>query len=226
MDDRHQFPIHEAPHLLFMLAFCASCFALLNSCREIVKERKLFERERPVGLHAWPYVLSKLVVLSFVSLLQCIFLLVVVNLRIPFHAEMNDMLQMLLVLFLGAVNSIILGLFISTRSTKAEQAITFVALILLLQVILSGLIPLENMNAAFQGLASLNILRWIYGGLCGGVGLEGRLNDLPGKPFSDNMPDLYKTPIATALWVLAAMIVVVLPLVRTSLVHTSYKRGE
>ena len=218
LDERNHFPIQEGPRLLFMLAFCASCFALCNSCREIVKERAIFERERHVSLHAWPYILSKLVVLSAVSLVQCALLLAIVNARIPFHIDPGELLLMFLVLFLGAVNALILGLFISTKSSSPDQAITIVALVLLLQVIFSGLIPLEQMNAVFQGIAGLNLTRWIYGGLCGGIGLQTRLEDLG---LSSHVQDLFKTPAANAAWVLFVMISIGLPLLRMSLVHRS-----
>ena len=56
--------------LYFVLIFSAIFFGCVNACREIVKEKAIWQRERLVGLKSIPYFLSKLLVLATLGLGQ------------------------------------------------------------------------------------------------------------------------------------------------------------
>lgn len=201
-DAQGNLPVQDAPRLLFLLAFTVVCFGLCNSSRELVKERDIYRRERHVGLRILPYILSKVAVLSLVSFCQCSALLLIVCLKIDFGMTSQGLTLMLALLFLGALNAVLLGLLISAWASTSDQAISIIAVLLLLQVIFSGLIPLENMNLVFQGFSALCMTRWAYGGLCGGTDLPRRWADVG---LGSQVHDIFRTPILTALIMLMLM---------------------
>ena len=203
LPDAHgNLPIQDAPHLLFLISFTVVCFGLCNSSRELVKERDIYRRERYVGLRILPYILSKIVVLSLVSFCQCLVLLLIVGLKIDYGAGSQDFALMLVLLFLGALNAVLLGLLVSAWASSADQAVTLVAVLLLLQVIFSGLIPLEDMNILFQGFSALCMTRWSYGGLCGVTNIPKRWT---GVGLGSQVHDLFRTHVPTAITVLIVM---------------------
>lgn len=195
-------PIQDAPHLLFLLALTVVCFGLCNSSRELIKERDIYRRERHVGLRIFPYILTKIIVLGLVSLCQCFVLLLVVGLKIDFGMSSQGFELILTLLFLGALNAILLGLVVSAWASSSDQAVTLIAVLLLLQVIFSGLLPLENMNIIFQGLSAICMTRWVYGGLCGVTEIPKRWTDVG---LGSQVHDLFRTPVATAITILILM---------------------
>jgi len=201
-DAQGNLPVQDAPRLLFLLAFTVVCFGLCNSSRELVKERDIYRRERHVGLRILPYILSKIAVLSLVSFCQCFALLLIVGLKIDLGMGSEGFMLMLSLLFLGALNAVLLGLLISAWASSSDQAVSMVAVLLLLQVIFSGLIPLENMNIVFQGFSALCMTRWAYGGLCGVTDLPKRWTDVG---LGSQVHDLFRTPVSTALIVMVMM---------------------
>lgn len=167
-------PIHGAPRLLFLMAFALVCFGLCNAAREIVKERAIYERERHVALRIGPYLSSKIALLSCVAGLQVAITLAVVALKMPLGLGGSELLIAFVLLFLGALNALLLGLLVSALSSSPDQSITLVAGLLLLQVLFSGLVPLGQLPDWLRPLANLCAVRWSYGGLCG-------LFDLPAR---------------------------------------------
>ena len=66
----------DARKLTFLLAMVAVWFGTSNSAREIVKEAAMYARERRINLKLAPYIASKFVILTGLSLAQNSFLLV------------------------------------------------------------------------------------------------------------------------------------------------------
>jgi len=126
-----------------------------------------------------------------------------------------------MIMCLGAINAVIYGLLLSAWSSSADHAITLVAVVLLVQVIFSGLIPLENMNSAFAAVTSICITRWTYGGLCGVAELPRRWTDLGLGP---QVHDLFRTEISTASTALVAMALIGIGLVWTVLAAKDRER--
>lgn len=177
-DATGDWPIHAAPRLLFLMAFSIVCFGLCNAAREIVKEQAIYERERHVSLRIGPYLLSKVLLMGAFAAIQAVVLLGVVAGKIPFGFSFSEGITAFLLLFLGALNAILLGLVISALSSSADQAITLVAVLLLLQVLFSGLMSLEKLPESIRWIASMCDTRWSYGGLCGLTELSPRWNEL------------------------------------------------
>src|SRR5205823_2271290 len=73
----------DAQKYLFLMAFAAVMFGIVNGVREIVKEAPVYRRERTVNLGIIPYMFSKVVVLGALCLVQSAILVAVVNLAAP-----------------------------------------------------------------------------------------------------------------------------------------------
>lgn len=201
-DATGDWPIHGAPRLLFLMAFSLVCFGLCNAAREIVKEQPIYERERHVSLRIGPYLLSKVLLMGAFAIVQGVVLLGVVATKIPLGFSSSEGMTALLLLFLGALNAILLGLVISALSSSADQAITLVAVLLLLQVLFSGLVPLQKLPEAMRWIASMCATRWSYGGLCGLTELSPRWNEIGLGPWVD---DVMRTAPRRAIEVLCLL---------------------
>ncbi len=126
---------------IFMAMFAALWFGCSNSVREIVDEQTIYRRERQTGLRIPSYIFSKLFVLSFVALAQCVS--VVVILLAVNHAlslsSLGEILGAVGITFLVAVNGTLIGLVISALVNSPEKALTLFPLVLIPELLLSGL---------------------------------------------------------------------------------------
>ncbi|HEX3560502.1 MAG TPA: FHA domain-containing protein [Pyrinomonadaceae bacterium] len=141
----------------FMIALVAVWFGASIAAREIIRERAVYNRERMVNLGLFPYVGSKLAVLSLVVGLQC--LLLVGSLKLLSAAGLLKLpgeyygLSHLLVMILTAVVGIALGLFVSAIVKTSEMATSLVPLILIPQILFSGLVDVPKGVSKVVGVA-------------------------------------------------------------------------
>jgi len=125
---------------IFMAMFAALWFGCSNAVREIVDEQTIYRRERQTGLKIPSYVFSKLTVLAFVALAQCVS--VVVILLFVGHALVlgpDEVLAAIGIMFLVAINGTLIGLVISSLVATPEKALTLFPLVLIPELLLSGL---------------------------------------------------------------------------------------
>ena len=148
------------------------------------------------------YVASKVLVLGGLTLLQSLALLALVSLRCPLGVEPGAWLIASGTLAMGGICAMLLGLMLSAWSANPDQSITTAALVLLLLVVFSGLVPLERLAGGLQLFASVNPLRWSYGGLCGTALLEDRFTQ---NGIERLLHDVLKTSPRQALSVLTAL---------------------
>src|SRR6185436_14741536 len=115
----------------FFLVVAAVWFGTSNAAREIVSERAVYMRERMVNLRLFNYVISKFVLLSLFCVIQCTVLLFIVFFSLGFNGGMPAFGIELATLTITAMNSVAMGLFISTlvHSSEAAMALTPIALI-------------------------------------------------------------------------------------------------
>lgn len=158
-------PVKDAPELLFLIVIAALWFGTVNSARELTKERPIFMREQLAGVRVWPYLLSKVAILSFHCLAQSSLLLWIVGLRIPLTEDSGTWWLLLAALFLTSMAATLQGLLLSGLSGSTDQAMSLVPLVLIPQVIFSGmLISLADLGP-LRAIANLVPARWSYGGL-------------------------------------------------------------
>jgi ABC-type multidrug transport system ATPase subunit len=134
--------------IYFILAIVAIWFGTSISAREIVRERPIFKRERRVNLGLFPYVFSKLTVLGFLLAVQCILLFI--PLKAADLVSPGTMpgdffgIPQLWTVILSAAVGLSLGLFISSIVRTGTMAATLVPLVLIPQILLSGIIGVPN----------------------------------------------------------------------------------
>ncbi|MGD9564308.1 MAG: FHA domain-containing protein [Pyrinomonadaceae bacterium] len=127
----------------FVLALVAMWFGTSVSAREIIRELPVYKRERMVNLGLVPYLASKLFVVGIIVAVQC--LLLFVPLKVMDLAGLMSMpgellgIPQLWAMLLTAAVGVGVGLFISGLVRTPEMATSLVPLILIPQLLFSGL---------------------------------------------------------------------------------------
>ena len=126
----------------FMLALVAIWFGTSVASREIIRERAVYTRERMVNLRLLPYVGSKLFVLSLIVSVQCV--LLYASLKFLHYTGLMNLpgwaIPQLAVIMITAMVGLALGLFVSAIVKTSEMATSLVPLILIPQILFSGLV--------------------------------------------------------------------------------------
>ncbi len=150
----------DTDSLYFVLALPSVWFGCINSCREIVKERALLERERLFGLSPLAYVISKARVLVVLDLVQVVLLLGIVEWQIGLR---GGLVWQVLALTGCAVAGTGLGLLISALSRRQERAVAAVPLLILPQLLFSEFaIPREQFGQITEWVERMMIVKWGY----------------------------------------------------------------
>lgn len=141
----------------FVMALVAVWFGTSIAAREIVRERAVYDRERMVNLRLLPYIWSKVAVLSGVVGIQCFLLFVGLkafeltgSMSLP--GEAQGLPQLGIMLLTGLVG-IALGLLISAIVKTSEMATSLVPLILIPQILFSGLVGVPEGVAKYVSAA-------------------------------------------------------------------------
>ncbi len=165
-DIKEVIPRIEAQNLLFVLAAVAVWFGIINSAREITKERAIYRRERMSNLRIWPYLFSKLVVLLLLAFIQNMLLLAIMGIKIRFPLSANALLappwlELFTTMMLVALAGTSIGLLISTFSKTSDQAISIVPLVLIPQILFAGLIfEIPQPEGLFDKERVVEVLSW------------------------------------------------------------------
>ncbi|MBC7898934.1 MAG: ABC transporter permease, partial [Saprospiraceae bacterium] len=141
----------------FVLALVAFWFGTSVSAREIIREQPVYRRERMVNLGILPYLGSKLFVLGIIVGLQCLMLFVPLKLfdllgLMPMPGELGGIPQLWTMLLTAGVG-IALGLLISALVRTSEMATSVVPLILIPQILFSGIVGVPGGISKIAGLA-------------------------------------------------------------------------
>jgi ABC-type multidrug transport system permease subunit len=164
----------DAQKYLFIMAFAAMMFGCINGAREIVKEAPIYRRERTVNLGIAPYMFSKIVVLGVLCLLQSAILVITVNWIAPIQQGifLPAPLEIYITMALTSLAGLMIGLTVSAIAPNNDRAVSFIPIILIPQVIFSGL--LFNLNGfPLQAVGALFAVRWGMAASGSTVGLHG-----------------------------------------------------
>ena len=162
--------------VLFILAAVSSFMGLLNSYREICKEREIIFREASVGVSLGATVLAKMVTLALISLVQAA-ILTAGFVRV-IHVPQNDLLldtdwELYITVLLIIVSSAAMGLLVSAAFKSSESAILFVLVLIIAQVVFSG--ALFSVSGAMTVIGYLVVCRWGMGAFGASTDLNSRL---------------------------------------------------
>ena len=153
---------------------------LIDSCREIVRERAIILRELAVGVRLDAQVIAKSVILFSIAAVQCLLLLVVVAALRPFHSSFDGYAEVFALLTLTCWAMVGLGLLISTVARSVDQATSVIPLLLIPQLLFGGaLVALERMGTVIKILADVTVSRWAFAGAGSAVGMNARLAEEP-----------------------------------------------
>ena len=154
------------PAFLFMSVVCALFIGLTISAEEIIKDRKLLERERFLNLSKWSYLNAKIVLLFLISAIQTLSFVLIAN----YILEIQGLtFNMFLVLFSTACFANMLGLNISASLNSVVTIYITIPFILVPQLLLSGVIvkfeKLHKSIANYQYVSlagDIMVSRWAY----------------------------------------------------------------
>jgi len=154
------------PAFLLMAIIVALFMGLTVSAEEIIRDRKILKRESFLNLSWSSYLISKLNILFLLSAIQTLTFVVIGNLILEIH---GITLAMWLVLFSTACFANVLGLNISSAFNSAVTVYVMIPLLLIPQMILSGLLfnfdklnDLISTKGKVPLVADFMASRWAY----------------------------------------------------------------
>ena len=135
----------NAQSMLFSLTCAAFWVGMLNSIQEICKERDIYEREKMSTVRLLPYMASKITVVGLLCVFQAFVLILVVHIMsggLPANDSIgvSPFLGYFITTCLTTVSAGFLGLAVSSLSPNADRAMAIAPLILLPQILLSGVV--------------------------------------------------------------------------------------
>ncbi len=149
--------------VLFVFTSSSIWIGLSSSLQEIIKESAIYMRERLVNLGLLPYLFSKIIVLAGLGLAQTLLMLIVILLG--FQPPENDLIPWFLgvgiTTFLSLFTSMNLGLMISSLVKNESQANNALPLLLIPQIIFSGV--LFEVEGISKFISWLMLSRWSVG---------------------------------------------------------------
>jgi hypothetical protein len=134
--------------IYFVLALVSLWFGTSVAAREIIRERAVYKRERMVNLRLLPYVGSKILILMLIVGLQCLLLFATLKFLdlshlMSFPGRFGSASQ-LAVMIVTSMVGIALGLFVSAVVKTSEMATSLIPLILIPQILFSGLVGIPT----------------------------------------------------------------------------------
>ena len=152
--------------VLFIVCAMASFMGLLNSYREICKDREIIFREASVGVSLLATVLSKAITLFLVEAVQAGILTAgfVEIIHIPQnHLLLDTNVEIFITIFLLMAASSAMGLLVSASLKSSEAAVLF-----------SGV--MFSMTGALTAISYIIVCRWGMGALGASTDLNDRLS--------------------------------------------------
>ena len=136
------------PAYMFMCVVVALFFGLTVSAEEIIKDRKILKREKFLNLSRSSYLVSKIIIMFFISLVQTLSFVLIGNAVLEIQG-MN--MAYFLVLFSTSCFANMLGLNISASFRNAVTIYILIPFLIIPQLLLSGVIvEFDKLNPGFS----------------------------------------------------------------------------
>ena len=210
---------------LFIISAMAAFMGTLNSYREICKEREIILREASVGVSLLAVVLSKAFVLLLIEDVQAAILTFgfVRIVHIPQnHLLLDTNVEIFVSILLMLVASSAIGLLISAIFKSGESAILVVLVLMIGQVVFSGI--LFTLTGVAAQIAAVIVCRWGMGALGASTDLNSRLAWLK-QGFDSPM---YDATVANLMhsWQMMGLITVVCLIAAWLVLQISFNRRK
>lgn len=154
------------PAHLFMSVIVALFMGLTVSAEEIIRDRKILKREKFLHLNRSSYIISKISILFMISALQTALFVVVANFILEIHGMF---LIHWAILFTVSCFANLLGLNISSAFNSAVTIYILIPILLIPQLILSGVVvkfdklnPIIGNTATVPLVGDLMASRWAF----------------------------------------------------------------
>jgi ABC transport system ATP-binding/permease protein len=145
---------------LFIFSCVGIWVGISCSAQEIVKESAIYARERLVNLGLLPYLGSKILVRSGMAIVQTSLLVMAISIAFP--APISQLIPwtggLFITNFCTLISSICLGLLLSTFVTNENEANNSLPLIMIPQIIFSGV--LFDLDGISTQISWLMLSRW------------------------------------------------------------------
>lgn len=175
--------------VLFLMNLTALWLGSSNAAREIVSEMPIYQRERMYNLRLLPYLASKLTVQTGFAFVQ---VLTFVSVLFLFYSGnevgLVNFFNTVLLLTFVALSAVIIGLFLSSLVKNSEQAIAMLPLLLIPQIIFSGVIYPIDQNTFIEAMSCLSLGRNGTSTLCN---IQQEIEHL--MPVCQGIPDMVYT---------------------------------
>ena len=210
---------------LFIISAMAAFMGTLNSYREICKEREIILREASVGVSLLAVVLSKAFVLLLIEDVQAAILTFgfVRIVHIPQnHLLLDTNVEVFVSILLMLVASSAIGLLISAIFKSGESAILVVLVLMIGQVVFSGI--MFTLTGVAARIAAVIVCRWGMGALGASTDLNSRLAWLK-QGFDSPM---YDATVANLMhsWQMMGLITVVCLIAAWLVLQISFNRRK
>ena len=210
---------------LFIISAMAAFMGTLNSYREICKEREIILREASVGVSLLAVVLSKAFVLLLIEDVQAAILTFgfVRIVHIPQnHLLLDTNVEVFVSILLMLVASSAIGLLISAIFKSGESAILVVLVLMIGQVVFSGI--MFTLTGVAARIAVVIVCRWGMGALGASTDLNSRLAWLK-QGFDSPM---YDATVANLMhsWQMMGLITVVCLIAAWLVLQISFNRRK
>ena len=190
-----------ALRVLFVFTCAAIWVGLATSLQEIVKESAIYLRERLVNLGLFAYLGSKIFILSGLAVLQTLLMVgvILIAFKSPEPSFISWEMGASITTFLTLMSCISLGLVVSAIVKNSSQANSALPLLLLPQIIFSGV--LFKMEGAASKFSWLMLSRWSVGAYGSLVNVNGMVPALTTLPDGSTLPQPFEpTPVYDPTW--------------------------
>lgn len=159
--------------ILFSLGCSSIWLGLLNAIQEICKEKVILQKEHMADLKLSAYLFSKIIVQGILAFLQATCLVFIFQ-KMSGQAEtsilINPFWDMQIICFLSILSAATLGLFISTLVKNSNLAMSMCPLLLVPQLLFSGM--LFKLEGITDFISNFILCRWTVEGLGTSVDLN------------------------------------------------------
>ncbi|MEH2434452.1 MAG: ATP-binding cassette domain-containing protein [Nostoc sp.] len=190
-----------ALRVLFVFTCAVLWVGLSSSLQEIVKESAIYLRERLVNLSLFAYLSSKVAILAGLAVLQTLLMAIIILIffKSPQPELISWPLGLAITSFLTLLSSISLGLLVSAFVKNVSQANSSLPLLLLPQIIFSGV--LFKMEGTGTIVSWFMLSRWSVGAYGALVNLNAMVPDAIKLPDGSTVARPFEpTPIYDATW--------------------------
>ena len=182
-------PNTGAQTMLLVLMIMACLLGVVNSVREVVKERPIYIRERAAGLSAGAYLSSKVLILGVVALLQAVVMTAIGVLGHPLPVSGSfltgaPLAELILAVAFLEFASSCLGLLVSAIVSSSDKAMQWIVLLTMVQLVFSGAIVTLPGKPGLEQIAVIAPARWGMAALASTVNLNVLDPSMNGKPDS------------------------------------------